>query len=124
MKTWIKNCQRQQRYLAIANIFIHYWPLIIIALVAIVYGIVAYSATDAGKRIADRFKMKVPIFGQLFMLMYMARFSRTASTLLSSGVQKYWETTISAARQLTISTLRIAKKPPTRLKAAGRYLKP
>jgi len=29
----------------------------------------------------------VPLFGDLFMLLYMARFSRTSSTLLRSGVQ-------------------------------------
>ena len=64
----------------LANLFIHYWPLMILAIIGIIYGMIAYSATDTGRSIFDRIKMKMPIFGQLFMLMYMARFARTART--------------------------------------------
>jgi type IV pilus assembly protein PilC len=70
-----------------ANLFINYWPLMILAFIGMIYGIIAYASTTTGRRIFDRIKMKMPLFGQLFMLMYMARFARTASTLLSSGVQ-------------------------------------
>jgi general secretion pathway protein F len=35
----------------------------------------------------DTFKLRVPLFGRLNLLVAVARFSRTLSTLLSSGVQ-------------------------------------
>ena len=39
-----------------------------------------------GKRLIDRIKMRVWPTGPLFMKMYMARFCRTGSTLVASGV--------------------------------------
>ena len=43
--------------------------------------------TEAGHLRWDTFKLKVPLFGRLMLLVAVARFSRTLSTLLSSGVQ-------------------------------------
>ncbi len=51
-----------------------------------IYGAITYSRTSDGKSFFDKLKMKTPIFGRLFMKMYMARFARTAGTLLRSGV--------------------------------------
>ncbi|MEM6998008.1 MAG: type II secretion system F family protein [Patescibacteria group bacterium] len=45
-----------------------------------------YIRTTRGKTQFDKAKMRVPPFGQLFMKLYMARFARTASTLVASGV--------------------------------------
>jgi type II secretory pathway component PulF len=39
-----------------------------------------------GKRVTDRVKMRAWPIGKLYMKMYMARFSRTATTLVASGV--------------------------------------
>ena len=36
--------------------------------------------------VVDRFKLKLPVFGQLFHKTAMARFSSTLAMLLSSGV--------------------------------------
>jgi type IV pilus assembly protein PilC len=45
-----------------------------------------YYATDKGKMTVDTFILKVPIFGILFQKVAVARFSRTLSTLITSGV--------------------------------------
>jgi type IV pilus assembly protein PilC len=45
-----------------------------------------YIKTDQGRRVWDAFKLKVPIFGELFRKVAMSRFSRTLGTLLRSGV--------------------------------------
>lgn len=42
--------------------------------------------TKSGEAFLDKFKMKVPLFGDLFMKLYMARFCRTGQTLMASGV--------------------------------------
>lgn len=39
-----------------------------------------------GRRFVDNAKMHAPAVGPLFMKMYMARFARTGSTLIASGV--------------------------------------
>jgi type IV pilus assembly protein PilC len=61
----------------------------------IVIGIVCFLITIAfklfvrtkfGKRLYDRFKLKVPVFGKLNHKIALARFSRTLGTLLVSGV--------------------------------------
>lgn len=42
--------------------------------------------TDTGKLWWDRFTLRVPVFGQLFKKVALARFARTFSTLVKSGV--------------------------------------
>lgn len=45
-----------------------------------------FVRTRFGRRAWDRFKLKVPVFGKLNHKVALARFSRTLSTLLASGV--------------------------------------
>lgn len=61
----------------------------------VVIGVVAFFVVVAfkmfvrtrfGKRLYDRFKLKVPVFGKLNHKIALARFSRTLGTLLVSGV--------------------------------------
>lgn len=63
-----------------------FWPIIIIVLVASGFYLKRYTKTPAGKRQADVIKLKLPLFGNLFSVLYMARFTRTSETLLMSGV--------------------------------------
>lgn len=61
--------------------------LIILAMiVATVIGIKFYYKTPGGRRMIDRLLLKVPIIGQILRKVAVARFARTLSTLLSSGV--------------------------------------
>ena len=46
----------------------------------------AYMKTPDGKIVVQRFALKLPLFGNLIIKSGVARFSRTMSTLLSSGV--------------------------------------
>jgi type IV pilus assembly protein PilC len=54
--------------------------------VAFWFGFKAFIRTKTGKRIWDRFKLKAPVFGKLNHRIALARFARTLSTLLVSGV--------------------------------------
>lgn len=45
-----------------------------------------WAKTDGGKQVFDKLKMTAWPIGKLFMKVYMARFSRTGATLVSSGV--------------------------------------
>jgi type IV pilus assembly protein PilC len=60
--------------------------LILGAIIAIVVAIRFYYKTPSGRRNIDRILLKLPIIGLIFRKIAVARFSRTLSTLLSSGV--------------------------------------
>lgn len=62
------------------------WPVAIM-IVAVGYSATKmFGATRIGRRVIDRLKLKVPVFGKLTHKIALARFSRTLSTLLVSGV--------------------------------------
>jgi type IV pilus assembly protein PilC len=63
----------------------YWWVVVILVVIAIIFGS-RWARTLGGKRFIDKVKMKAPAFGSLFMKMYMARFARTGTTLVASGV--------------------------------------
>lgn len=63
-----------------------FMPVIVLGLVALGFFLVRYHKTQRGKRHIDGLLLKVPIFGTLFRKIAVARFCRTLSTLLASGV--------------------------------------
>ncbi|MCX6728885.1 MAG: type II secretion system F family protein [Candidatus Saccharibacteria bacterium] len=69
-----------------ADIAIHFWWLIIIIVGIGAYFLVQYLKTDSGIKTKDTLKLNMPIFGQMFRKLYMARFARTGQTLLNTGV--------------------------------------
>lgn len=62
------------------------WWMYLIAIVTITVGWRLFKGTRFGLRVADRLKLKVPVFGKLHHKVCMARFARTMGTLLTSGV--------------------------------------
>lgn len=72
--------------LAISHFITHYWWICIIAIALIGFFGSRWANTFAGRTVVDKVKMKAWPIGKLYMKMYMARFSRTATTLVSSGV--------------------------------------
>lgn len=69
-----------------ANLLMSYWWIVLIALGIGGYFLMQYLKTDVGVRNKDLFKLNVPMFSRMFRKLYMARFSRTGQTLLSTGV--------------------------------------
>ncbi|MBP9820941.1 type II secretion system F family protein [Candidatus Saccharibacteria bacterium] len=69
-----------------SDLLVKYWWVFLILVVLVgVFG-TKYARSLGGKRVIDKTKMKAPLIGPLFMKMYMARFTRTGTTLVSSGV--------------------------------------
>ena len=73
--------------ITVSNIVSGYWWLIIGGLVLGIYLFRRWKRTPGGKMKWDTFRLKAPLFGRLTLLVAVARFARTLSTLLSSGVQ-------------------------------------
>ncbi len=72
--------------LAMSDFITNFWWLILIILIGAVYFGKRYIKTESGRAAFDSLKMNMPVFGKLFMKMYMARWSRTGSTLMAAGV--------------------------------------
>ena len=60
--------------------------VILITIIALAVGIRFYYKTNSGEKNIDWTLLKLPILGDIFRKIAVARFSRTLSTLLSSGV--------------------------------------
>jgi type IV pilus assembly protein PilC len=62
------------------------WWVFLLVIIGIVIAQKIFVSTRFGRRVTDRIKLKVPVFGKLHHKICMARFSRTMGTLLTSGV--------------------------------------
>jgi general secretion pathway protein F len=73
--------------ITVSNVVSGYWWLIIGGIALAIYLFRRWKRTPAGKMRWDTFRLRAPLFGRLTLLVAVARFARTLSTLLSSGVQ-------------------------------------
>src|SRR4051812_3261019 len=72
--------------IALSNGLVRFGPFIIVAFCGAGYGFKSYYATPNGRRTIDAVVLKLPILGPLMRKIAVARFCRTLSTLLASGV--------------------------------------
>ncbi|PIQ70544.1 pilus assembly protein PilC [Candidatus Saccharibacteria bacterium CG11_big_fil_rev_8_21_14_0_20_41_19] len=70
----------------IAAFLTNYWYIALVVAGAGIYFLLQYLKTDTGVKTTDSLKLNMPIFGQMFRKLYMARFMRTGQTLLGTGV--------------------------------------
>jgi type IV pilus assembly protein PilC len=54
--------------------------------IALVIGFRMLVGTEVGRRVVDRFKLRIPLLGPVFLKAAISRFSRTLGTLAGSGV--------------------------------------
>lgn len=69
-----------------SNFVTHFWWAILVVLVVGGYFLLQYLRTDAGSRTLDVIKLNFPVIRGMFRKLYMARFTRTGETLLTTGV--------------------------------------
>jgi len=70
----------------IANVVTKSWWAVLLGIFLLIMGYRLFVSTRFGRRVADRVRLKLPVFGKLHHKVCMARFSRTMGTLLTSGV--------------------------------------
>jgi type IV pilus assembly protein PilC len=76
-----------QYVLHASNFLRAYWFIVIPSLIAAPFVFKKWKSTENGRKAWDRFKLKVPMkIGDTVLKVTMARFSRTLSTLVASGV--------------------------------------
>jgi type IV pilus assembly protein PilC len=77
--------------------FVQQNSLIILGvMIALFFALRFYNKTYKGRRVIDRIKLKVPVFGNLILKSGIARVTRTLETLLNSGVEIIEAMTITA----------------------------
>lgn len=72
--------------LAVSGALINYWYIILIVAAGICLLFYFWLKSPAGRLNWDTFKLKVPVFGKLQLIMVSSRFSRTLASLFSSGM--------------------------------------
>ena len=72
--------------IATSHLVKNYWWLIILVVVFSAFMFLRYINSEKGREKWDRFKLWVPIFGPIVMMIAIARFTKTLATLLASGV--------------------------------------
>ena len=72
--------------ISISDFMRTYWTLIAAVVCLAFFGAVAAYRTEKGRLYADRTKLKLPLFGGLFLKLEVARLSRTLGILLVSGI--------------------------------------
>lgn len=64
----------------------HKWYILVIIVVAIVFGLKAFGKTEPGSLMYAKIGIKFPLFGNLTIKSAAATFSRTMATLMASGI--------------------------------------
>ena len=72
--------------IAMSNFMVRFIPFIVVGIVAGVFAVRQYYATSGGRHVIDALVLKLPVLGMIMRKIAVARFCRTLSTLLSSGV--------------------------------------
>src|SRR5215204_4002390 len=72
--------------ISLSNNLVSYFPFLLVGAGVAAYSFRTYYATDAGRRVIDTITLKAPILGNIMRKIAVARFCRTLSTLISSGV--------------------------------------
>lgn len=72
--------------LTISDITLRFWPLLILLVVGIIYGFLAYRKTKAGRLKTDEIYLKIPLIGPLQHQVILAELSRTLSLIVGAGV--------------------------------------
>ena len=72
--------------IATSNLFINYWGLMLVALIASLFGIRYWHSTEAGEKKWDEWKLKIPIVGSIIERSTLARYCQSFAMMLTAGV--------------------------------------
>ena len=70
----------------LSDSLVRYMPILVVVVVAAGWAFRAYYSSPGGRRVIDAIVLKMPVLGNIMRKVAVARFCRTLSTLISSGV--------------------------------------
>lgn len=75
-----------QALLIISNSLTEFWYIYVVVVLGMTLGFASFKRTNAGKTLLDGLKLKIPVVKDTTVKIVTARFTRTLSTLMSSGM--------------------------------------
>ena len=69
-----------------SNFFVNYWVWLVVAFLAFLFGMKSWIGTPDGREKWDKFRLRLPIVGDIVNRAQLSRFSRTFALMLKSGV--------------------------------------
>jgi type IV pilus assembly protein PilC len=72
--------------IAVSDFLQSFWWLLLAGIFGAYFGIKTFVSTPSGKLMADELLLRLPIFGHLYNLIYIVRFTRSMNTLIIGGV--------------------------------------
>jgi type IV pilus assembly protein PilC len=72
--------------MATSNFMVNYWYIIIVGLIAAIWGFLLLIKTDWGRVWWDKMKLTMPLFKKLFRALYISRSLHTMGQLINAGV--------------------------------------
>ena len=69
-----------------SNFVLNYWPFILLTFGGSIFGFFYWSNTEKGRLTWDRQKLSIPLAGDVFEKVALARFARTFSMVLNAGL--------------------------------------
>jgi len=72
--------------IATSDFFLAWWPAMLVALIALVGGLRAWVRTESGRYAWDRYKLRLPIAGEIISKATLSRLARSLAVAMQSGV--------------------------------------
>ena len=72
--------------IAISNFFIHNWLYLLVAILTIAIMVHYYLKTQSGALLWDKYKLQIPVLGELLKQIILTRFARIFAMMMQSGV--------------------------------------
>lgn len=72
--------------MAISDLLIHYGLFVLVGIAIFVFYIWRLSRSETGQKYLDSIKIKVPVFKNIFIKLYLSRMADNMDTMLSSGI--------------------------------------
>jgi len=72
--------------IGISDLFIHYWLFLVLGLAALAIYLIRVFNTTSGKKYMDHLKIKIPIFKDIYVKLYLSRIADNLNTMLTSGI--------------------------------------
>jgi type IV pilus assembly protein PilC len=72
--------------ITVSEFLVKYWWFVLGIVIAIIVAIYYYGKTKNGKFVLSHIKFKIPVFGRMFKMVYVVRFTRSLYTLMIGGV--------------------------------------
>lgn len=72
--------------MSISNFLVAYWWIVIAIIIGVVVVVRYYGKTKSGRFVLSNIKLRIPVFGKMFKMVNIVRFTRSLYTLMIGGV--------------------------------------